>query len=112
MDYYEEQRKRYEELHIYRNEFGHVIEPRKINLAYSNGSMDSESTTRFERNNPKYCLVDMMDKERKKNIPKLNTPIDLSEFNFNSIEQSKPSPTGTSLTPDDFAEVLKKSRLK
>ena len=57
MDYYEEQRKRYEELHIYRNEFGHVIEPRKINLAYSNGSMDSESTTRFERNNPNIALL-------------------------------------------------------
>lgn len=111
-DYYEEERKRYEELHIYRNQFGLIIDPNQVDLAYSSGNMDSESTKRFERNNPKFCLVDMIDKQRKENIPKLNRTVDLSGCDFNSIEQPKPSTSGTLLDANDMADLLKKSRLK
>ena len=77
---------------VYYDSFVHLILPGDEEYHYLNYNMDSCSSIKYE--------ADKIREERNKSL-------------FKIIEEGrKPSPTGTSLTPDDFAEVLKKSRLK
>jgi hypothetical protein len=81
MDYYEEKRKQEEE-NTYRNEFGFIIEPRKVSLAYASGSMDSESIRKFEANNK--CLALVIKMRNSEEPKKLGPSFDIADLLNNS----------------------------
>lgn len=104
-DYYEEMNKQREQ-HTYRNQFGLIIDPNQVSLAYTSGNMDPDSIKKYEANEPKMVIINLM---RKNEEPKkLGPSFDISDV----LSNTKSSTSGTLLDTNDISNLLKKSRLK
>lgn len=66
-DYYEERRKE-QEKHIYRNQFGGIIPKYSSSLEYSLGNMDSSSAKQYELDHPINATLSLMEKTKEINI--------------------------------------------